>query len=112
MIAGASSNQNIGAVKCFPECLPARRRIVTIRGTSWKREITAMRRSTIQFAWRESQPAEGFETGVSLHSHTMHSQECLSFLPRHLHRAPGISQVVSYYERVRGVDFARAWWTP
>jgi hypothetical protein len=43
----------------------------------------------------------------------MHSQECLSFLPRYLHQVPGISQVVSYYERApRGLDFARAWWTP
>jgi len=71
-----------------------------------------MPENTIRFAWRESRPAEGFETGVSLHGHTMHSVECLDFLPRHLHMAPGISQIVSYYERVRGVDFARAWWTP
>jgi hypothetical protein len=42
----------------------------------------------------------------------MHSEECLSFLPRYLHHVPGISQIVSYYERVRRVDFARAWWTP
>jgi hypothetical protein len=42
----------------------------------------------------------------------MHSVECLSFLPRHLHHVPGISQVVGYYERARRVDFARAWWTP
>jgi hypothetical protein len=42
----------------------------------------------------------------------MHSEECLSFLPRYLHHVPGISQIVSYYERVRQVDFTRAWWTP
>jgi hypothetical protein len=42
----------------------------------------------------------------------MHSQECLSFLPRYLHHVPGVSQITSYYQRVRGVDFARAWWTP
>jgi hypothetical protein len=43
----------------------------------------------------------------------MHSQECLSFLPRYLHHVPGISQIVNYYERApRRVDFARAWWTP
>ncbi len=70
-----------------------------------------MRQSSIRFAWREHPPAEGFRTGVSLHSHTMHSED-LAFLPRHLHRAPGISQIVSYYQLVRGVDFARAWWTP
>jgi hypothetical protein len=43
----------------------------------------------------------------------MHSEECLSFLPRYLHRAPGISQIVKGYERgPASVDFARAWWTP
>ena len=48
-----------------------------------------------------------------MHGHTMHSQECLSFLPRHLHHVPGISQVVSYYQAApRSVDFERAWWTP
>jgi len=40
----------------------------------------------------------------------MHSEECLSFLPRYLHQVPGISQIVSHYQR--GVDFARAYWTP
>ena len=48
-----------------------------------------------------------------MHGHTMHSRECLSFLPHYLHHVPGISQVVSYFERgPRRVDFARAWWTP
>jgi hypothetical protein len=75
-------------------------------------EGTRMRESSVRFAWREPRPAESFRTGVSLHSHTMHSVECLNFLPRHLHTAPGISQIVSYYEHVRHVDFARAWWTP
>jgi hypothetical protein len=72
-----------------------------------------MRENTVQFAWREPHSTEGFRSGVCLHGHTMHSQECLSFLPRYLHHVPGISQVVSYYERdPRRVDFARAWWTP
>jgi hypothetical protein len=46
----------------------------------------------------------------------MHSQECLDFLPRYLHRVPGVSQVVHRYQRRRGaqpaVDFSRAYWTP
>jgi len=72
-----------------------------------------MPKSTVQFAWREPRSTEGFHSGVCLHGHTMHSQECLSFLPRYLHHVPGISQVVSYYQRgPRRVDFARAWWTP
>jgi len=72
-----------------------------------------MRGSTVQFLWREPRSTGGFCSGVCLHGHTMHSQECLSFLPRYLHHVPGISQIVSYYERApRRVDFARAWWTP
>ena len=72
-----------------------------------------MSESTVQFSWRQPQPVAGFHTGVCLHGHTMHSEECLSFLPRYLHHVPGISQIVSRYERgPRRVDFARAWWTP
>lgn len=69
-----------------------------------------MPENTVQFVWREPDATEGFQTGVCLHGHTLHSRECLSFLPRYLHHVPGISQIVSHYER--RVDFASAWWTP
>lgn len=63
--------------------------------------------------WREPKVASRFRTGVCLHGHTMYSEECLAFLPRYLHCVPGISQIVSHYERgPRSVDFARAYWTP
>src|SRR4051794_37206368 len=69
--------------------------------------------TTIRFAWRENTPEAAFETGVCLHGHTMYSEECLSFLPGHLSRLPGIAQLVHYYEHGPSkVDFARAWWTP
>lgn len=43
----------------------------------------------------------------------MHSEECLSFLPRYLHHVPGVSQIVSHYQhRASPVDFSRAYWTP
>jgi len=72
-----------------------------------------MRENTVQFAWREPRSTDGFQSGVCLHGHTMHSRECLSFLPRYLHHVPGISQLVRRHERgPRRVDFARAWWTP
>lgn len=68
---------------------------------------------TVSFAWKDSERAGQFSTGVCLHGHTMHSEECLSFLPRYLHRLPGVSQIVSGYERgPEPVDFARAYWTP
>ncbi len=68
--------------------------------------------NSVRFLWRDPHPARGFEAAVSLHGHTMHSEECLSFLPRYLHLAPGISQIAGYYERRRRIDFGRAWWTP
>ena len=69
--------------------------------------------STFDFAWRNPQSLKQYRTGVCLHGHTMHSEECLSFLPRYLHHVPGVSQIVSRYERgPRPVDFARAFWTP
>src|ERR1700735_1292623 len=68
---------------------------------------------SVNFAWKDAETAWQFSTGVSLHGHTMHSEECLSFLPRYLHQAPGISQIVRGYERgPEPVDFARAYWTP
>jgi len=69
--------------------------------------------STVDFAWRDPQSLRQFRTGVCLHGHTMHSEECLDFLPRYLHHVPGLSQIVSRYQRgPRPVDFARAFWTP
>ncbi len=70
-------------------------------------------RCAVRFRWRDPRSQEGFRTGVSLHGHTMHSRECLWFLPRYLSLVPGLAQLVTYYERGRHrVDFARAWWTP
>jgi hypothetical protein len=67
--------------------------------------------TTVEFLDEGVATARRFRTGVCLHGHTMHSEECLSFLPRYLHHVPGVSQIVSNYER-SGVDFARAYWTP
>jgi len=72
-----------------------------------------MNDSSVQFLWRAPETLRHFSTGVCLHGHTMHSQECLSFLPSHLRRVPGISGIVKHYQHGRpGVDFARAFWTP
>ena len=71
-----------------------------------------MHESSVRFAWRDPGASVNFYAGVCLHGHTMHSQECLSFLPRYLQAVPGFSQVARYYQRARKVDFARAWWTP
>jgi len=71
----------------------------------------------IRFIWRDAAAARGFGAAVSLHGHTLHSKECLSFLPRYLKRAPGAAGMMRQYERAslgsrRGVDFSRAYWTP
>jgi hypothetical protein len=36
--------------------------------------------STISYLWRDRKATEGFQTGVSLHSHTNQSHETLDFL--------------------------------
>ena len=68
----------------------------------------------MHFAWQDPKTPRNYRTGVSLHSHTMHSQECLSFLPRYLHMVPGVSRISRRFEQPRGqaVDFSRAYWTP
>jgi hypothetical protein len=75
-----------------------------------------MKDSNLHFLWQDAAVAQRFRTGVCLHGHTMHSQECLDFLPRYLHCVPGVSQVVRRYQQRRGaqpaVDFSRAYWTP
>jgi hypothetical protein len=73
--------------------------------------------SRVHFAWEDPPSLRDFHTGVSLHGHTMHSQECLSFLPRYLHRIPGVSRVTRRYQQPApgagpAVDFSRAYWTP
>jgi hypothetical protein len=72
-----------------------------------------MRECDVRFTWREPKSASGFDTAVCLHGHTMHSRECLAFLPRYLRLLPGISRVAGYYQDgPPRVDFNRAWWTP
>lgn len=69
--------------------------------------------TSLQFLWRDAGSAAEFRTGVCLHGHTMHSEECLNFLPRYLRYLPGVSQWLAHRQRgPRAIDFARAWWTP
>ncbi len=77
-----------------------------------------MSQSTVSYLWREPAAAEGFATGVSLHSHTNQSVETLDFIAE-LSTDWGILQpVMRFFEarsqRTSGVkpDYARAYWTP
>jgi len=59
-----------------------------------------------------------YRSGVSLHSHTMHSREWLGRLPSYFRRLPIISGIAerevgrAHLYEGRIVDFSRAFWTP
>jgi len=59
-----------------------------------------------------------FQTGVSLHSHTLHSRENLEFIYRAIAKVPLFAAALRrgerHYQRVNGtaLDLTRGWWTP
>lgn len=65
-----------------------------------------MTKSTVSFLDQGPGQAREFRTGVCLHGHTLHSEECLWFLPRYLSRIPGAARLTHH------IDFARAFFTP
>ncbi len=75
--------------------------------------------SRVHFAWRATPGFLGrFQTGVSLHSHTMHSQESLDFLPAIARKVPVVRQAVELEERRyqrengRRPAYDTTYWTP
>ena len=74
--------------------------------------------STIHLQWKNATAAGRFRTGVSLHSHTLHSRESLDFIYRAAARAPILSAVIRHGARVyrqrhgATLDLTRGWWTP
>jgi hypothetical protein len=72
----------------------------------------------IHFQWSAEQPRPRFRTGVSLHSHTLHSREPLYFFYRIArHFAPArwaLRFSEARYRALHGVplDLRRGWWTP
>ncbi len=77
-----------------------------------------MSQSTVSYLWREPAAAQGFATGVSLHSHTSQSVETLDFIAE-LSTEWGVLQpIMRYFEakcfRTSGIqpNYARAYWTP
>ena len=77
-----------------------------------------MTSSEIHLQWKEASAAGRFRTGVSLHSHTLHSRESLDFIYGAAAEAPVLSAVVRQGERqyykANGtqLDLSRGWWTP
>lgn len=64
-------------------------------------------RTTFQFFWKDSSVAKDFRSGVSLHSHTMYSEESLDMLPKYTAHIPVVRHALD-----KNVDYARAFWTP
>jgi hypothetical protein len=77
-----------------------------------------MRDTHLHLFWRAEAARNRFRTGVSLHSHTLHSQESLAFIPRYTAGVPLISDAiqrqVERHNQLTGrtLDFARAFWRP
>ncbi|MGA2878188.1 MAG: hypothetical protein ABSG13_04495 [Bryobacteraceae bacterium] len=74
--------------------------------------------SSIHLQWKNAEAAGQFRTGVSLHSHTLHSRESLDFIYHAATRAPILSAAIRQgervYRRIHGaaLDLKRGWWTP
>jgi hypothetical protein len=77
-----------------------------------------MANSTISYLWRDKNAAQGFRSGVSLHSHTSQSKETLDSLANLGNQYPLLRPFLSRMERrseamhrVR-VNYAASYWTP
>ncbi len=71
-----------------------------------------MKSNRIQFLWERTSGVQRFRAAVSLHSHTLHSQESLDFIPRIAAKVPGLPRVIEMARGSNPVDWKRAWWTP
>ena len=77
-----------------------------------------MKRSRLHAFWREKSVSKQFRTAVSLHSHTLHSEESLAFVPRYLSGIPLVAQAIRQQEQRcrtltgRALDFSQAFWRP
>lgn len=77
-----------------------------------------MANSTISYLWRDHRAAQGFGSGVSLHSHTNQSRETLDFLASFGNQFPVmrplLAQMERWFEAKYGVrlDYAASYWTP
>lgn len=67
-----------------------------------------MRTTRLHTLWHGRPLVHGFRTAVSLHGHTMHSEESLESLPRYVRRVPVLRRAV----RALPADWSRAFWTP
>ena len=74
--------------------------------------------TTFQFLWENRTISKNFRTGVSLHGHTMYSEESLEMIPRYTAQVPYLGHAVrrqqKQYAENKGVglDFGHAFWAP
>lgn len=77
-----------------------------------------MRTTNLRLLWRDCSPQQRFRTGVSLHSHTLHSHESLGFVPQYTANVPLLAHAIREQEQRyltatgRRLDFSKAYWTP
>jgi hypothetical protein len=73
-----------------------------------------MRNTRLRFAWRDAAFGNRYHSGVSLHSHTLHSRESLGFIYRVAAQVGFIDAAVRRGQRRQGgkIDLERGWWTP
>jgi len=77
-----------------------------------------MRHSKIHWLWRDRSAPQRFRSGVSLHSHTLHSEETMAFIPRYTSGIPIVSSAIRRQEEIyrerrnKTLDFSRAFWRP
>ena len=75
-------------------------------------------RNAFQFFWESPMIPDGFRSGVSLHSHTMYSEESLSMVPQYTAKVPYLGEAVRQHEmeyrrkKQRQFSFDDAFWTP
>lgn len=77
-----------------------------------------MANATVSYLWRDPNSYKGFQTGVSLHSHTNQSKETLDFLAnlggKYAVIRPLLTRLERRAEEKYGlrVDYASSYWTP
>ena len=77
-----------------------------------------MNGTNIRLLWRDRRLCQRLRTGVSLHSHTMHSRESLVFIPRLAAHIPALARELErvarrYKQRTgRDLDYRRGYFTP
>ena len=77
-----------------------------------------MSRTNLHLFWRDRSCLQRFRTGVSLHSHTLHSRESLAFVPRYTAAVPVLGEAIRRQEQRclertgKHLDFGRAFWRP